>query len=464
MIKLRKKDKSYGIDLTEGSIQKVLLRFTWPFLVSGLVSALYSAVDMFVISYFTNEATISGVSNGTLLTTIIYTFIMGIGTGGTVLVGRKTGEKDNEGCARASGTFMTVGLIMAIVLTIGIYAGMNPMLRVLKTPEAAMPSAINYVKYVTIGVPFTVGYNIISAIARGLGNSTVPSVVGAIGAFLNIGLDLLFTGAMGMGEIGVAVATSISQLATFVIIGGWLLKKKFPFTFTKAHFKPHGPSLYSIFKVGVPLWLQELLVHISFMIISAIVNNMGVVASASVGIVNKMFMLCAIVPIAISNSIATISAQNLGAGKRDRALKTMRYGIIYSFIVEAIIVAWIIITPETLASMFAEGKPEVIKGTAAYLRSYSLDMLFVCGVFCMNAYLNACGKANFTMIHSIATTFVIRVPLSFLFAKIQGDVYHVLFWLGFAAPLATFGSMLMCMPYIKRLEKKEKMLEPERLP
>lgn len=463
MSALIKKDKRYGLDLTEGSVQKVLLRFAWPFLVSGIITALYGAVDMFVISYFTTEEIIAGVSTGTMVTTIIYTFIVGISTGGTVLIGRKVGEKDDEGCAKASGTLMTVGLILGVVLTIGLYAVMEPLLKVLHTPEAAMPSARVYVKFVTIGVPFTVGFNVISAIARGLGNSTVPSVIGAIGAVMNIVLDLLFVAVFKMAEDGVAIATSVSQIATFVIIGIWLLKKKFPFAFTKAHFRPHKPSLLSIVKVGVPLWLQELLIHISFLIITAIINDMGVVASASVGLVNKVFNLGAIIPSAVGSAIAAISAQNIGAGKRDRALKALKYGIIYSMIIEVALVAWAVIAPETITALFAEGKTEVIKGSAAHLRSFSLDLLLISIVFCINAHLNACGKANFTTIHSLISTFVIRVPVSFLFAQIEGDVYQSLFLLGFAAPLATVGSLFICIPYLIWYERRQRLAPAETL-
>ncbi|NLB29972.1 MAG: MATE family efflux transporter, partial [Clostridiales bacterium] len=228
-----KKNKQYGMDLTRGPEQKVLLRFAFPFLVSSIIIALYGAVDMFVISYFTSEEIISGVSTGTMVLAIISTFIVGITTGGTVLVGCKTGEKDNEGCARAAGTLMTAGLIMGIALTIAVYETLEPFLNVLFTPEAAMPSARVYIKLVAIGIPFNVGFNIISAIARGLGNSMVPSVIGSIGGALNIALDLIFVGIFGMAADGVAIATTVSQIVAFVIIGVWLLKRKFPFKFTK---------------------------------------------------------------------------------------------------------------------------------------------------------------------------------------------------------------------------------------
>ena len=456
MSALTKKSKRHGLDLTEGSVQKVLLRFAWPFLVSGIITALYGAVDMFVISHYTQAEVISGVATGTMVIQIVYTFIIAVSTGGTVLIGRKIGEKDDEGCARGAGTLMTLGLILGIALTIGIIAALEPILAVMRTPFDALPSARIYVKLAAIGIPFTVGFNIISAIARGFGNSTVPSIIGAVGAVLHIILAVLFVAVFGMAEDGVAIATSASQVATLVIIGVWILKKKFPFVFKKAHFKPHKLSIISIVKVAVPLWLQEVLIHISFMIIMAIINDMGVVASASVGLVNRVFSLGAIIPSAVGSAIAAITAQNLGAGKRERALKSLKYGIIYSIIIEGILVIWATIAPETITAFFAEGKQEVIVGAAAHLRSFSLDLLLVPIVFCMNAYLNACGKANFTMTHSLVGTFAVRVPLSFLFARIGSDVFNSLFLLGLTSPLASVASLCICIPYMIWYERKQK--------
>ena len=456
MSALTKKTKRYGIDLTEGSVQKILLRFAWPFLVSGIITALYGAVDMFVISHYTHAEVISGVATGTMVIQIVYTFVIAVSTGGTVLIGRKIGEKDDEGCAKGAGTLMVLGIILSVVLTVGIIAALEPLLVIMRTPVDALSAARVYVRITAIGIPFTVGFNIISAIARGFGNSTVPSIIGAVGAILHIILAVLFVAIFGMAEDGVAFATSLSQIVTLVIIGIWILKKKFPFAFRRAHIRLHKLSLVSIVKVAIPLWLQEVLIHISFMIIMAIINDMGVVASASVGLVNRVFSLGAIIPSAVGSAIAAITAQNLGAGKRERALKSLKYGIIYSVIIEAFLVAWAAIAPETITAFFAEGKQEVIVGAAAHLRSFSLDLLLVPIVFCMNAYLNACGKANFTMTHSLIGTFAVRVPLSFLFAKIGSDVFNSLFLLGLTSPLASLASLAICIPYMIWYERKNK--------
>lgn len=454
-------NKKYGIDLTEGNIAALVIRFAWPFLVAGIINALYGAADLFVISFFSTQEVISGVSTGTQVLQTVFTFTMGIGTGGTVLVGRRFGERDKEGCARATGTFFMVSLIMAIVLTIGVVATMQPVLTLMRTPDGARSSAVNYVIFAAIGVPFAVGFNAISSIVRGLGNSTIPSVIGAIGAIVNIGLDFLLVGPMGMAkagtaEIGVAIATAASQFVTFALIGLWLLKNKFPFPFSKRHFKFHMPSFTNIFRVGIPLWLQEILVHISFMIITTIVNNMGIVAGASVGLISKVFTLAGMAPMAMSNAIAAMVAQNLGAGRRDRAMKALRYGIMYSLGIEIVMLALCQIAPETITAFFASGKQEVIVGAAAYLRSFSIDLVLISFVFNFNAYLSGCGQSSVSMIHSMVATFAVRVPLSLLLTRGIEDVNVGLLRLGFASPLATLVSIAICVGYLVHYERKVK--------
>jgi putative MATE family efflux protein len=449
------KEKKYGLDLTTGRISTLLLRFAWPFLAAGIISALYGIVDLFVIGRYCDGTVISGVSTGTQVMNIVYTATIGIGTGGTVLIGRKLGEKDDEGCAKSTGTFLTIGLGLAIFLTAIIFIFREPLLSALQTPPEARSSASMYVLLCTIGVPFNVGYSIMSSIARGLGNSTTPSIVGGIGCAVNIVLDFVFVGKLHMAEAGVALATSIAQLVTLVLIGLWLLRRRFPYPFHKSDFRPDKGAVRNVFRVGIPLWMQELLVSISFMIITAVVNRMGWVASASVGIISKVFSVGGMFPQAVGSAIAAVAAQNLGAGKRDRAFKALKWGIIYSLIFDALFCVACQIAPETITAMFAKEDAAVMLGAASYLRSFSIDLLFVAFVFCANSYLSGLGKASVSMIHSVAATVGLRIPLSVLIAFMKNlELNTQLYYLGFAAPIASILSIVVCVVYIRRANKQ----------
>ncbi|MDR0838547.1 MAG: MATE family efflux transporter [Oscillospiraceae bacterium] len=453
-----KKDKKFGLDLTQGSIPVLLLRFAWPFLAAGLVSALYGAVDLFVVGHFSGQEVIAGVSTGSQVMNIVFACTIGICTGGTVLVGRKIGERDDEGCARAVGTFLFVGVLLAVFVTAIIAIFRQPLLTALQTPDEARPAALSYLAFTIIGIPFSIGYNVICAIARGLGNSSTPSIVGAIGAGANIVLDFIFAGALGWGAMGVALATSVSQFVTFSVIGIWLIRRRFPFAFKKRDFGFHKESFASIFKVGVPLWLQDLLVTLSFMIITGIVNAMGVVAGASVGLISKVFSLGGMIPQSFGSALAAVSAQNLGAGKRDRALRALKYGIGYSLAIEIVLCALCQIIPEQICGIFANGKPEVVLGAANYLRTFSIDLMLVSFVFCMNSFLSGCGMSSVSMVHSMIATFGVRIPLSFLFTSLTDDVNRGLFLLGLASPIASVPSIVICVVFIYMYNRKQKRL------
>ncbi|MDR3209047.1 MAG: MATE family efflux transporter [Oscillospiraceae bacterium] len=457
--------KKYGLDLTEGRVSTLLLRFAWPFLVSGIISALYGIVDLFVIGQYNAKDVISGVSTGTQVINLVYTATIGIGTGGTVLIGRKIGERDREGCARSAGTFLLIGAMLAVFLTAFVLAVRAPLLTLLQTPDGARPSASRYVIYAALGLPFVVGFNVIGAIARGLGNSRTPSVIGAIGCFLNIGLDFLLVGKFGMAEVGVAVATSISQGATFILIGAWLLKNKFPFPFTRRDLRLDAGAFRNVFRVGLPLWAQELLVHVSFMIITGVVNAMGaneserVVAGASVGVISKVFTFGGLFPMSIGNAIATMTAQNIGAGKRQRAMQALRWGIAFSLMIEVVLLAWCQLAPASITGALVK-EAEVVSGAAAYLRSFSLDLILISFIFCINAYLSGCGKSSVSMIHSMLATFALRIPLSILFSRIRGvSLDTQLFDLGLAAPIASLLSIAICVSYVLWQSKQFRRLE-----
>jgi Na+-driven multidrug efflux pump len=230
---------------------------------------------------------------------------------------------------------------------------------------------------------------------------------------------------------------------------GWLLKRKFPFPFTKRDFIIHRPSFANIFKVGIPLWLQEMLVTVSFMIITGIVNDMGVVAGASVGIVARIFSFAGTFALAIGNAVAAMVAQNIGAGKRDRALKSLRWGITYSLIIDTVIMIICQIIPLSITTLLAKKSPDTALGAAAYLRSFSLDMVLIAFIFSINAYLSGCGKSFVSMAHSLIATFLVRVPLSFVFTRVVGaTVTQRLLYLGFAAPIASILSLVICFSYL----------------
>jgi len=463
MIKVKTGGRNLALDLTQGSIKSLLIRFAWPFLVAGFINALYGMADMLFIGRYGTEAMLAGVANGAQVMNIMITFIMGFGSAGAVLVGRRVGEKIDSKSAAAVGTFLTFGIILSTVLTICGFIFRMPMVYAIQTPDDAVKYAGEYIIWYLPGLPFHIMYNMLASVARGLGDSRSPSIVGSIGCISNIILDWFFTAIIPWGVMGVALASAIAHVLTLVLMGAWLMHVKFPFKFSKRDLKPNKSDLTVIFKIGIPLWLQELLVSISFMIIAALVNKMGVTAAASVGVVSKIFTLGAIFPSTISSAVAAMSAQNLGAGKKKRAFDSLKWGVIYSLGIELLILIWWQVAPTSMTGLFSGAEDSAVKySAAAYLRSFSIDLLFVGTVFPINSYLASRGSSFFILIHNSLSTFGARVPLSILFSRTYGMqlsgqlLNDKLFTLGMAAPLASAVSVIMCCIYLVIILRRDK--------
>lgn len=449
--------KRHGLDLTQGRVSTLMLRFALPFMLASLVNALYGIIDMYVIGEYADTATVAGVATGTQVMGLIFSVMIGIGTGGTVLIGRCIGEKNDQEGSRAAGTFIFTGICLAALLTAFVLIFREPLLTALKTPAEARRHARDFVLYCSLGVPFNVGFAIFSAIARGMGNSRVPGLVSAASCGVNIGLAFLLVGALRMGAVGVGIATALAQVVSFVLMGAWLLKTGLPFPFAREDVRFAPASGGFVFQVGLPIALQEVLVSISFMIITGIVNNMHTVASAAVGIVSRIFMIFTLIPFAIGSAISAMTAQNIGAGMPDRARKSLYWGIGYSLILEICLVLCSQLWPEKITGFFSND-PAVITAAAAYLRTFSLDGVLIAFVFCMNGYLTGCGKSLVSMAHSIVATFALRVPLSIIFTRIENtDLNGKMHYLGFSAPIASLLSIVVCVAYILWHDRRQKL-------
>ena len=447
-------DNKYGIDLTQGKISTVLLRFVWPFIAANLVMALHGVISMLVVGQFTSREVISGVATGTQLMFPIFPFIVGIGTSGTVLIGRCVGEKDTEAGKRAIGSFVIISAVLTVLLTLFIVVCREPLIDLLKTPAEAVSSARKYVIFSSIGVPFNTAYGMICAVARGMGNSKAPSVAAGISCVVNIALSLLLVGVFGLAEVGVGIAASAAQFAGFVYIAIWIYKRKLPFPFTMKDVRADGSSVRFLLMIGFPLVLQELLISISFMINTNRVNILGVEASAAVGVVSRIFNVAGVIPNSFGSAISAITAQNIGAGKRERAASALRWGVLITASINAIIVLCCQIAPESITSFFAKDR-DIITAAAHYLRSFSIDAFIVAFVFCMNSYLSGCGKSRVTMYHVLASAFLVRVPLSIYVTGITGLALNDrLLYLGFVSPLASVVSMVVGFIYITWYNRK----------
>lgn len=371
--------------LTEGKLAPALLRFAVPFLISNFLQALYGAVDLFVVGQFSTSASVSAVAIGSQVMQTVTWIILGISMGGTVLIGQKIGEKNEEGAAEAVGCVAVLFGLMALVLTPLMLIAVNGAVALMKTPPEAVNAARSYIFICSCGLPFITGYNGVSGIFRGIGDSRTPVIFIGLACIVNVIGDFLFTGWMGMGAAGAAFATVIAQAVSFLAALAYMYKKGFSFPFGRRHLRLRRKPAAAILKVGFPLALQDALVNVSFLIITTIINTMGLTASAAVGVVEKIISFAMLPPSAIASAVTTVTAQNIGAKKPERAKRALWYGIGFSLIFGIAVCIFVQFFAPLVTAVFSRDEA-VILAAAQYLRSYSYDCILVSFVFCINSY------------------------------------------------------------------------------
>lgn len=436
-------------ELLDGKISSALLKFAAPFLLASFLQALYGAVDLFVVGQFAGSAAVSAVAIGSQVMMTITGIILGISTGGTVLIARRIGEKNPEKAASAVGTLTVLFVILACILTPVMLLLNHQAVSLMQTPAEAVADARTYIFICSCGIPCIIGYNAVSGIFRGIGDSKTPVYFIVIACVVNIAGDFFFSGWLKMGAAGAAAATVGAQMVSFLAFLLYIRKKGLPFAFGRKDIRLQGEDGAAILKVGFPLALQDALVNISFLAITAIVNTLGLTASAAVGIVEKIMGFAFLPAGAFASAVATMSAQNLGAGRPERARSSYRYGVFYSLIFGVAVCVFEQFFPEILPRIFSQDQA-VVRAAGQYLRSYTIDCVLVSFVFCTNSYFNGYGKSFISFAHSMVATFCVRIPATYFFSRYATDSLYVM---GLAAPAASLVSIIICSFFLRRLHQ-----------
>lgn len=420
-------------NLTEGNVFRVLLEFTIPFVIANVIQALYGAVDLLVIGKYCTPESVAAVSTGTQVTQIITSMITGLTLGGTIMVGKYTGMNAKEEVKKTIGTTLSIFGAAAVVLTVLMLFFTPAILRLLKTPEESFELAKLYVIICSCGILFICGYNAISAILRGYGDSKRPMMFIALACVLNIVGDVVLTGILGMGVAGVAIATIGSQAVSMICAICYLNRNQFIFTFRFANLKIDRDKALELAKVGIPISLQECMVRLSFLYLTSVTNRLGVYAAAAVGVASKYDVFAMLPATSIANALAAITAQNYGAGKPERAKRSLAAGLAFAVAASAVFWLWAQVSPQTMIGIFSDNQ-DIIAAGIPFFTSCSYDYLAVSFVFCLNGYLNGRSKTIFTMISCCFGALALRMPLIWLVYSCWPDN---LFRIGTIAPLVS---------------------------
>lgn len=442
------KEKS---DFTQGSILKKLIPFMIPILGALVLQAAYGAVDLLVVGRFGSTAGLSAVSTGSQILNLVTFVITQLAMGITVLIARYIGEKSTGQIGQLLGGAVTVFAIVSAVLFVVMVFFAKPLAVLMQAPQEAISLTTVYVRICGGGIFFIVAYNVLAAIFRGLGDSRSPLIFVAVACVVNIIGDLILVAGFHLDAAGAAIATVAAQAVSVVLAIVLLKKKDLKFGIQKKDFRING-QCKRFLKVGLPLALQEFLTQMSFLALCAFVNKLGLEASSGYGVACKIVNFAMLVPSSLMQSMASFVSQNVGAGKPDRAKKSMFTGMGLGVIVGVVVFICVWCFGDVLTSVFTTDTAVIQKGTE-YLRGFAPETIVTAVLFSMVGFFNCYEKTVWVMIQGLVQTLLVRLPLAYVMSI---QPHASLTKIGLAAPVATcFGIVLNVIFYLIFTRKME---------
>ena len=447
-ISLTSSEKS---DFTQGRILKKLALFMLPILGALVLQATYGAVDLLVVGRFGSTSGLSAVSTGSQVLNLVTFVVTQLAMGVTVLIARYLGEKQPKYIGPVIGGAAIVFTIISVVLFAVMVGLARPISVLMQAPTEAVDLTTSYVRICGGGIFFIVAYNMLAAIFRGLGDSKSPLLFVLVACIFNIVGDLVLVAGFHLDAAGAAIATVFAQAVSVVCAIVILLKKDLPFKIQKSDLCLNS-QCGKFLSIGLPLALQEFLTQLSFLALCAFVNRLGLSASSGYGVACKIVNFAMLVPSSLMQSMASFVSQNIGAGNRQRAKKSMFTGIGIGLVIGSFVFALVMLKGDLLSSAFTTDA-EVIANAYAYLKGFAPETLVTAVLFSMVGYFNGNNKTVWVMIQGLVQTLLVRLPMAY-FMSIQPNAS--LTNIGLAAPTSTAVGIVLNVCFFLYLERKSK--------
>ena len=417
-------------DLTTGSVPKTLLCFSLPLFMSGLLQMVYNMVDMIVVGRFVGTRGLSAVSIGGEVLMLITFVAMGFSNAGQILISRYVGEDRRDKVGEMVGTLFTLLMSLAVVITGVFLLSYHTIINWLNTPEDIWEYTRQYSVTCVWGTLFIYGYNLVSAILRGMGDSRHPFLFIAIASVINAVLDILFVGPLGMGPRGAALATVIGQAVSFLFALRLLYKNRgqIGFDFKPAHFRMYPSVTKPLISLGIPMVIQSAAITFSMLFVNAYVNTYGTVAVAVTGVARKLETMIGVVSQAISSAGGAMVAQALGAGKVKRVPKIVLHALWIVAIPASVFAAITALKPEWLFGLFSSD-PEVLAMSITYIPVAMVQYLGCTLRPASFALINGSGNSRLNLLVALLDGMVCRIGLALLLGVTLGMGIRG-FWFG----------------------------------
>ncbi len=454
-------NRTLSKDFTRGNISKQLLLFSLPFMASNALQVLYSTIDMIIVGEYVGTPGLSAVSQSSMIVNFATMVCLGFSNSGQVLIAQALGAKKHKEMNDIMGTLSIYVLLLSVAFSGIILAASKWIMSVMNIPSESYEMAMEYLVICAAGLIFTAGYNLVSAILRGMGDAKRPFLFIGIASAVNLVLDILFTGILGWGVAGAAYATIIGQAVSFIFSIYYLVKNKaaFGFEFQKDNFKLNKRYVGMITGLGTPMAIQSGFINVSMLFVNSMINEVGVVASATFGVGCRIDDIINKISQGIQYAAMPMISMNIGAGNKTRAKQVVYYAWIISGIFTIFCMMLYIFLGKQLFVLFSDD-PLVHDMSATFIKAILWMFPAFAAMRGSGAFIQGIGNSKLCMVLAMLDGVVLRIGLSWLFG-IALDFGFFGFVLGYG--LAPYGYAIPSLLYFlsgtweKRKTLAEKM-------
>lgn len=404
--------------LLTGSVPKKLASFAFPLLSANLLQSFYNVVDMLVVGQIVGDTGLAAIGNASKLCYIINSICIGMTMGGAVLIAQYKGADDKRGQAESFQMLALLSLVSSLLVTVVSLATYQPLFKMVNVPADAYPEACNYMKIFCCGTVFVFGYNAVCSVLKGLGDSKSPLYFVGVATIINIILDIVLVGPLGIGTAGAAYATITAQGISFVI-SLFYLKRHRIFLSMEDHrkFTLQWDKLIAIVKVGLPTAIQMVVVNTAYLLVTGMLNQFGTAVSAGSNVGLQINTFAGMPCWAIGQAVTAMAGQCMGAGQIDRARKVVKISLVMNVAVTFVVVISVQLFAEPLILLFGSTNPEAVNDGVYYLRvCCSINSLIYAIMYTLDSFAIGVGAANVAMINALLDAVIVRLIMSWFLA------------------------------------------------
>jgi putative MATE family efflux protein len=443
-------------DLTVGREGKIIFLFAIPMLLGHILQQLYSMVDSAIVGKFLGKEALAAVGASFPIIFTLIALIVGIASGGMVVISQYFGAKDMEKVRKATETIYIFIFVASIVLTVGGLLLVDPIFRLTKLPLELLPMAKTYINIYISGIILVFGYNGTAAILRGMGDSKTPLYFLVFSTIANIGLDLLFVLVFGWGVAGAAYATLLSQGGALIAAMLYLHRNHEVISFNFRQWTFDWEIFRACFRIGLPTGLQQTFVALGMVALFSIVNTFGTNVVAAFSAAGRIDSVATLPAMVFAQALSSFVGQNIGAGKVDRVRKGLISTLLMSWAASIITTVILIVFRSYVMHIFTnDSETEVIRIGGEYLTIVTSFYLVFATMFTFSGVMRGAGDTLIPMFITLLALWLIRIPVAYF---LSGKVGEIGIW--WAVPIGWTAGMIMSFLYYRTGRWKRKVLVP----